>query len=301
MSELRFDERVVIITGAGGGLGRAYALQFAARGAKVVVNDLGQSSFKGEGASSQRAADKVVEEIVASGGTAVANYDSVEEGEKIVKTAIDKWGRVDIVVNNAGILRDVSMVKMKDIDWDLVHRVHLRGSFKVTKAAWPYMRKQNYGRIIMTTSAAGLYGNFGQANYSAAKLGLLGFSNTLALEGAKRNIFCNTIAPIAGSRMTETVMPPDLVAALKPEYVAPLVLYLCHESSSENGGCFEVGAGWVAKVRLERTQGLFVPPKQISPEAICENWGKVVDFTNATKPAAVGESTATVMMHLSKL
>ena len=222
MSEkMRFEERVAIVTGAGGGLGRTYALLLASRGAKVVVNDLGGSAF-GQGADAAPA-DKVVAEIREAGGEAVANYDSVENGDKIVQMALDHFGRVDIVVNNAGILRDTSFHKMTEQDWELIYQVHLYGSFKVTHAAWPYLREQQYGRVIMTTSAAGIYGNFGQANYSTAKLGLLGLANTLAIEGQKRNIHVNTIAPMAGSRLTEAVLPQEMVEALKPEYVAPLV------------------------------------------------------------------------------
>src|SRR5215471_20128469 len=219
-SQLRFDGKVALVTGAGGGLGRSHALLLASRGAKVVVNDLG-GSFTGEGKSAS-AADKVVAEIKAAGGEAVANYDSVEDGDKIVKTAIDTWGRLDILVNNAGILRDVSFAKMTQQDWDLVYKVHVLGAFRCTHAAWPIMRDAGYGRIIMTSSAAGIYGNFGQANYSMAKLGLHGFAQTLAAEGKKRNIVVNTIAPIAGSRMTETVLPKELLDALKPEYVSAL-------------------------------------------------------------------------------
>ena len=181
--KLRFDDQVVVVTGAGNGLGRSHALMFASRGAKVVVNDLG-GSRDGAGGG-QTAADRVVQEIVEMGGTAVANYDSVEFGEKIIKTAIDTYGRVDVVVNNAGILRDKSFPKMTDEDWQLVFLVHMLGAYRVTHAAWPYFREQKYGRVIMTSSAAGIYGNFGQANYSAAKLGLVGFANTLAVEGRK--------------------------------------------------------------------------------------------------------------------
>lgn len=217
--ELRFDGRVVIITGAGNGLGRAHALLFGSRGAKVVVNDLGGSAF-GDGKSSS-AADRVVEEIRAKGGEAVANYDSVEDGGKIVQTALDAFGRVDVVINNAGILRDTTFHKMSEQDWDLIFKVHVKGAFAVTHAAWPHMREQKYGRVVFTTSAAGIYGNFGQTNYSAAKLAQLGMGNTLALEGRKAGIVVNTIAPIAGSRLTETVMPKEVVDALKPEVVSP--------------------------------------------------------------------------------
>ncbi|XP_061527960.1 peroxisomal multifunctional enzyme type 2 isoform X1 [Phycodurus eques] len=298
---LTFDRRVVLVTGAGGGLGKEYALAFAERGASVVVNDLGADS-KGGGKSSA-AADKVVDEIKAKGGKAVANYDSVEDGEKLVQAALDAFGRIDIVVNNAGILRDRSFIRTSDLDWDLIHRVHLRGSFLVTRAAWNHMKKQKFGRIIMTASAAGIYGNFGQANYSAAKLGLLGLSNTLAIEGRKYNIHCNTIAPVAGSRLTETVMPPDLVAALKPEYVAPMVLWLCHEQCQENGGLFEVGAGWIGKLRWERTQGGITRQRNqpMTPEAVRDQWDKVCDFTDATKPTSVQESLQSIVSVLSKV
>nr|XP_026235273.1 peroxisomal multifunctional enzyme type 2 isoform X1 [Urocitellus parryii] len=300
-SPLRFDGRVVLVTGAGGGLGRAYALAFAERGALVVVNDLG-GDFKGVGKSSL-AADKVVEEIKRKGGKAVANYDSVEAGEKVVKTALDAFGRIDVVVNNAGILRDRSFSRISDEDWDIIQRVHLRGSFQVTRAAWDHMKKQKYGRIIMTSSASGIYGNFGQANYSAAKLGILGLANTLAIEGRKNNIHCNTIAPNAGSRMTQTVMPEDLFEALKPEYVAPLVLWLCHESCEENGGLFEVGAGWIGKLRWERTLGAIARQKNqpMTPEAVKANWEKICDFDNASKPQNIQESVAGMIEVLHKI
>ncbi|XP_035611967.1 peroxisomal multifunctional enzyme type 2 [Oncorhynchus keta] len=298
---LVFDGKVVIVTGAGGGLGREYALAFGVRGASVVVNDLG-GDIKGGGKSSN-AADKVVEEIKAKGGKAVANYDSVEDGEKLIQTALDAFGRIDIVVNNAGILRDRSFGRTSDLDWDLIHRVHLRGSFMVTRAAWNHMKKQKFGRIIMTSSAAGIYGNFGQANYSAAKLGLLGLANTLAIEGQKYNIHCNTIAPTAGSRLTETVMPPVLCESLKAEYVAPLVLWLSHDQCQENGGLFEVGAGWIGKLRWERSQGRIVRKKNqgMFPETVRDQWDNICDFTNATKPANINESVATLVEVLSRV
>ncbi|KAM7076899.1 peroxisomal multifunctional enzyme type 2 [Ciconia maguari] len=298
---LRFDGRVVLVTGAGGGLGRAYALAFAERGASVVVNDLG-GDFKGFGKSSS-AADKVVNEIRAKGGKAVPNYDSVEDGEKLVKTALEAFGKIDIVINNAGILRDRSFVRISDEDWDIIHRIHLRGSFLVTRAAWNHMKNQKFGRIIMTSSAAGIYGNFGQANYSAAKLGLLGLSNTIAIEGRKYNIHCNTIAPTAGSRLTQTVMPQDLVDAFKPEYVAPLVVWLCHESCAENGSLFEVGAGWIGKLRWERSLGAIVREKNqpMTPEAVRDKWEKVCDFDNASKPRSIQESISVLNDALSQI
>ncbi|XP_078107169.1 peroxisomal multifunctional enzyme type 2 [Sander vitreus] len=298
---LSFEGRVVLVTGAGGGLGREYALAFAERGASVVVNDLGADT-KGGGKSSA-AADNVVEEIRAKGGKAVANYDSVEDGEKLIQSALDAFGRIDVVVNNAGILRDRSFARTSDLDWDLIQRVHLRGSFLVTRAAWNHMKNQKFGRIIMTASAAGIYGNFGQANYSAAKLGMLGLANTLAIEGRKYNIHCNTIAPVAGSRLTETVMPPDLVASLKPEYVAPMVLWLCHEQCQESGALFEVGAGWIGKLRWERSQGCIVRQKNqpMTPEAVRDQWDKICDFTDATKPTSIQESLQSVVDVLSRV
>lgn len=297
MSDVRFDDRVVVITGAGNGLGKTYALEMGRRGAKVVVNDLGGSAF-GDGSDSA-AADVVVHEITGAGGTAVANYDSVTDGDKIIQTALDTYGKVDVVVNNAGILRDKTFHKMSDEDWDLIYDVHVRGAYKVTHAAWPHMREQNYGRVIFTASAAGIYGNFGQTNYSMAKLAQHGMSQTLALEGRNKNIFVNTIAPIAGSRLTETVMPQELVDALKPEFVMPLVLKLCDENSQETGGLFEVGAGWVGKVRWERTRGhAFSVSEGFTPEDINEVWDEIVDFTDADHPASIAEANKPVIKNL---
>jgi multifunctional beta-oxidation protein len=229
----------------------------------------------------------VVDEIKAAGGKAVANYDSVENGERIIDTAIKAFGRVDILLNNAGILRDISFKNMKDQDWDLITKVHIKGSYKCARAAWPYFRKQKYGRVINTASAAGLFGSFGQANYSAAKLAMVGFTETLAKEGAKYNILCNVIAPIAASRMTETVMPPDMLAALKPDWVVPLVAVLVHKNNTdETGGIFEVGGGYMAKLRWERAQGLLLKADDsYTPGAILKKWDKVIDFKDAEYPS----------------
>ncbi len=298
MTDLRFDERVAIVTGAGGGLGRSHALLLAGRGCKVVVNDLGGNAH-GDGAS-QNAADKVVEEIRAAGGEAVANYDSVENGESIVQTALDAFGTVDIVINNAGILRDVSFHKMDQAAWDLVLKVHLMGTESVTRAAWPIMRDKRYGRVIMTTSAAGIYGNFGQANYSAAKLGMLGLANTLAIEGASKGIQVNTIAPIAASRLTATVLPEDILQHLKPEAVSPLVAWLCHEDCQENHGLFEVGAGYIGKLRWERTVGhCFAPGRAFTPDDIAKQWNKITNFDEATHPADVTQSMAPIITNVT--
>ncbi len=297
MDTIRFDGKVVVVTGAGGGLGRSHAIEFARRGAKIVVNDLG-GDFKGNGAGTSMA-DKVVDEIAQFGGTAVANYDSVEQGDNIIKTAIDSFGRVDVLINNAGILRDVSFKKMSEEDWDLIMRVHLTGAFKVTRAAWPYMLDQQFGRIVSTSSAAGIYGNFGQVNYSAAKLGLVGFTNTLAIEGAAKNITANAIAPIAGSRMLETISTPEMIAALKPEYITPLVVRLCAEENEETGSLFEVGAGWMAKLRWERTKGVcFDPASRFSAESVDAKWAELCDFSETDHPINVKEAGAPVMANL---
>ncbi|KAI8967261.1 hypothetical protein BDF20DRAFT_917733 [Mycotypha africana] len=299
--DIRYDGKVAIVTGAGGGIGRAYALYFAQRGASVVVNDLG-ASHTGDGASS-KAADVVVEEIQKAGGKAVANYHSVEDGARIVDTAMKAFGRVDIVINNAGILRDISFARMTDKDWDLIQAVHVKGSYAVTKAAWPIMKKQKYGRIIMTASAAGIYGNFGQANYSAAKLALVSFSHSLAKEGAKDNIHCNTIAPMAASRMTETVLPPDILASLKPEFVTPVVGYLCHENTEENGGLFEVGGGFVAKLRWERSAGVvFKADDSLTPDAVRAQWKDITDFDKAANayPTSVMDTDFLALLERAK-
>jgi len=271
---LRYDGKVAIITGAGAGLGRCYAVLFAERGAKVVVNDF-----------DKKAADAVVSEIKAKGGEAVANYDSVVEGEKVVATAISAFGRVDILVNNAGVLRDVSFVKMTKDQWNTVLNVHLQGTFAVTHAAWPHMRKQKYGRVILITSVNGLYGQFGQTNYSSVKAAMTGFGKSLAKEGARQNIKVNIVAPGAGSKMTATVMPAELVEAWKPEYVAPTIAYLCHESVPVSGCIFESGGGFVAQVKYVRSAGVFLDLKsEITPEAVQAKFAQITDFSNATDP-----------------
>ncbi len=286
---LRFDGKVVVVTGAGGGIGKEYALFFASRGAKVVVNDLGGSAV-GQG-SSTKAADLVVEEIKSKGGVAVANYDSVEFGDKIIKTAVDNFGKVDILLNNAGILRDISFQKMKDEDWNLIFKVHVYGAYSCSKAAWNIMREQGFGRIVNTSSAAGLFGSFGQVNYSAAKLALHGFTQALAKEGEKRNIRVNTIAPLAASRMLETVMPPDILKLVNPALVVPLVAYLSHESCQENGSVFEVGGGFVAKLRWQRTEGAFFDPKSMTPESVAKNWSNITSFDRKNDYPLSGNDT----------
>lgn len=303
-SELRFDGKVAVVTGAGGGLGRAYALLLGSRGAKVVVNDLG-GSVDGKGNSSN-AADKVVEEIKTKyNGEAIGNYDSVEFGDKIIKTAIETFGRIDILINNAGILRDRSFMKMSQQDWDLIYKVHMVGTYSTCKAAWPHMREQGYGRIVNVSSASGLYGNIGQSNYAAMKMGILGLSQTLSKEGNKYNIKVNTIAPIAGSRMTENLMPPDLLAALKPVYVAPIVAYLSHEDCEENGSIFELGAGWVAKLRWQRSKGCFFDlsgENKLTVESVAENFDEITEFNDddVTYPTSSQDAFGEIMSNIER-
>jgi len=290
MSDLGFDGKVAIITGAGGGLGREHALLMASRGALIVVNDLG-GAVDGSG-SDKGAAEHVVDEIKAAGGEAVANADSVatpEGGAAIVKTAIDAFGRVDIVVNNAGILRDKAFHNMTPDLVDPVLAVHLKGAFNVTQAAWPHMREQGYGRVISTSSAAGIFGNFGQANYGAAKMGLVGFTRVLAIEGAKYNIKANAIAPLALTRMTESIMGA-LGDKLDPALVTPLVTYLASEECEATGRIFSVGGGRVAEVFIGETKGYH--HAELSPEDVRDNWATITDQTGYAVPMNLGDETA---------
>ncbi|MCO7504000.1 MULTISPECIES: SDR family oxidoreductase [Pseudomonas] len=296
---IRLDEKVVIVTGAGGGLGRAHALLFARHGAHVVVNDLGGSTH-GEGASAS-AADRVVAEIREAGGTAVASHDSVTDGERIVQQALDTFGRVDVLVNNAGILRDKTFHKMEDSDWDQVYRVHVEGAYKLTRAAWPHLREQNAGRVIFTSSTSGIYGNFGQANYGMAKLGLYGLTRTLALEGRKHGILVNAIAPTGGTRMTEGLIPPQVFEQLKPELISPLVVYLGSDRCQDTGGLYEVGGGWVGKVRWERSLGVGFDPRQgMSVEDIAASWDAIGDFEGAVHPQDSLEALQQMMANLHR-
>jgi NAD(P)-dependent dehydrogenase (short-subunit alcohol dehydrogenase family) len=296
VAEIDFEGRVAVVTGAGGGLGRSHALLLASRGAKVVVNDLG-GTRSGEGGGSEMA-DQVVEEIEAAGGEAVANYDGVhtwEGGESIVQSALDAFGRVDIVVNNAGILRDTSFAKLDEAALDMVVKVHLYGGFHVARAAWPHLRENNYGRVINTTSGSGLYGNFGQSNYSAAKLGLVGLTRTLAIEGAKYNITSNVIAPVAASRMTEDIMPPKLLERLEPEYVSPLVAYLASEACTDTGRIYSVGGGYMARVAILEGEGATFDAVP-TPDDVADKWEQL----NQVGPGSV-EFTAGVMEQTGKI
>jgi NAD(P)-dependent dehydrogenase (short-subunit alcohol dehydrogenase family) len=297
MAELGFDGKVAIITGSGGGLGKQHALLLAARGALVVVNDLG-GAVDGTGAD-VGAAQLVVDEIRAAGGEAVADSNSVSTpagGAAIVRTAIDAFGRVDIVVNNAGILRDKSFANMSPELLDPVLDVHLRGAFHVTQPAWQHMREQNYGRIVSTSSSSGLFGNFGQANYGAAKMGLIGFTRVLAVEGAKYGITANAIAPLALTRMTEPLLGP-LGEKVAPERVSPLVAYLAHESCQVSGRVFSVGGGRIAEVFIGEARGFYSP--ELTPELVAENWAAITDREGYVVPANSTEETALYASALS--
>ncbi|HCD17048.1 MAG: SDR family oxidoreductase [Rhizobiales bacterium TMED83] len=271
---LDYTGKVVIVTGAGGGLGRSHALEFARRGAKVVVNDLG-GAVDGSGGSSE-AADKVVEEIKAAGGEAISNGSSVTDDAGVanmVQQTMDAYGRIDALVNNAGVLRDKSFAKMEIEDFGFVVDVHLFGTMKPTKAVWPIMKEQGYGRILVTSSSSGLYGNFGQSNYGAAKLGVVGFINTLKLEGQKDNIHVNALAPVAWTRMTSNLMPPEMEDALTPEQVTPAVVFMCSEQAP-TGKIICAGAGAYAAAQIVETRGMYLGA-QPTAEDVADNWDQI--------------------------
>lgn len=301
MEEIRFDGKVAVVTGAGGGLGKAYALLLAARGAKVVVNDLG-GSFDGEG-SDVAPAQQVVDEIKATGGEAIANYDSVAEWEsaqKIIQTAVDSFGRIDILINNAGILRDKSLLKMEMEDYRKIMGVHLDGTFFCTKAAFAFMKDQTYGRIVSTASAAGLYGNFGQVNYGAAKMGIAGMMNSVAQEGTRYNIKANTIVPTAGTRLTFTVMPEDVIGKVKPEYVAPFVAWLCSEKCEETAKMFSAGGGYFSRAAVVEGPGVvFDTRKEITVEMIVEKLDQIMNLEGAREYASAMEQAGTVLSKMA--
>jgi NAD(P)-dependent dehydrogenase (short-subunit alcohol dehydrogenase family) len=291
---IAFDGLVAVVTGAGGGLGRTYALELGRRGARVVVNDLG-GAVDGTGSSSS-AADAVVEEIVAAGGEAVANYDSVstrEGGAAIVQTSLDAFGTVDIVVSNAGILRDRSYANMTPEEIRAVLEVHLEGGFNVSQPAFQVMKEKGYGRFVFATSGSGLFGNFGQANYAAAKMGLVGLSNVIAIEGAKYGIKSNAVAPIARTRMTEELLGP-LADAVAPELVTPLVVYLCSEANDHTHEIFTVGGGRYARVFVATNTGWF-SGRDEAPEVedVAAHMDEIRDIS---EPIVPGSSTEEIMM-----
>jgi NAD(P)-dependent dehydrogenase (short-subunit alcohol dehydrogenase family) len=288
---ISFTDRVVIVTGAGGGLGRAHALHLAKLGAKVVVNDLG-GALDGSGGNSQ-AAEKVVAEIQAAGGQAIANGASVSDDAgvaQLVKQTMDAWGRIDVLVANAGILRDKSFGKMELKDFTAVMDVHLMGTVKPCKAVWDIMKAQNYGRIIVTTSSTGLYGNFGQTNYGAAKASIAGFMQSLKLEGAKDNIKVNAVCPVAATRMTEALMPPTILEMLKPEFVSPAVAYLASEDAP-TGVILSAAAGVFAAARMVETDGLNLGTGA-SADDIAAHFAQIADWTTAKHYTQGGEQSA---------
>jgi NAD(P)-dependent dehydrogenase (short-subunit alcohol dehydrogenase family) len=294
---ISFEGRVAIVTGAGGGLGRAYALELARRGAKVVVNDLGVAR---DGTGQSDAAAAVVAEIEAAGGTAVANGASVTDLagiEAMVTDAKARWGGVHILINNAGILRDKSFAKMSIEDFRAVVDVHLIGSANCTKAVWETMRDQAYGRILMTASSTGLYGNFGQANYGAAKLGLAGFAKTLHIEGARHNVRVNTIAPTAATRMTEDIFPPDLLALFNPENVVPAALYLVSEDAPSNM-IVGAGAGVVQAAYVTLTPGYALPEGRRTVEEVAANWEKIASREGEIVPQSGTEQAMLILRTL---
>ncbi|MCM8730302.1 SDR family NAD(P)-dependent oxidoreductase [Hephaestia sp. GCM10023244] len=294
---IRFDNRVAIVTGAGGGIGRAYALDLARRGAKVVVNDLGGAR---DGTGHSDAALKVVEEIEAAGGEAMANGGSVTDYDHMVEMvarAKERWGGVHVLINNAGVLRDKSFAKMEPADFDFVVDVHLTGSANCTKAVWETMRSQNYGRVLMTASSTGLFGNFGQANYGAAKLGLAGLTKTLYLEGAKYGIKVNTIAPVAGTRMTEDLFPEEAFKAFAPEKVVPAAVYLVSEDAPTNT-IIGAGAGVFQASYVTLTPGAALHGDDCSAEGIAANWAKITDRTGEIVPQSGAEQAMLILKQL---
>ncbi len=297
---IRFDDKVAIVTGAGGGIGKEHALELARRGAKVVVNDLG-GSVDGSGASD--AANEVVDIIKSEGGEAISNGASVTNLEAVkamVNQTMDEWGRIDILVNNAGILRDKSFHKVTLEDFDLVMDVHFQGSLNCTHTIYPIMREQEYGRIIFTSSASGVFGNFGQTNYGSAKMAMIGLMNTLKIEGQNKNVFTNSITPVAYTRMTESLIPEDFGKNLQSEYITPAVIYLAGEDAP-NGTIMAAGAGVFSRIFIHETMGVSLGMgEDMTPENIQANWDKISDMTDARALQNGGEQTMKFFELISK-
>ena len=297
---ISFKDKVAIVTGAGGGLGRCHALQFAERGAKVIVNDLG-GSVDGSGGSSE-AADKVVDEIKAMGGDAISNGSSVTDKagvKKLVDDAMAAYGRIDILVNNAGVLRDKSFAKVTLDDFEFVVDVHMMGSVYCTKAVWPIMVEQKYGRIVMTSSSSGIFGNFGQSNYGSAKMGVVGLMNTLRIEGQKNNIKVNSLVPVAATRMTENLGMPDAVFdSLKPESVSPAVIFMSSEDAPD-GVMISAGAGVFAMAEIVHSEGIALKGDDLNADMLAEKWSEASDMTNSKALRSGAEHTAHIFKKLS--
>ena len=298
---ISFKDKVAIVTGAGGGLGRCHALQFAERGAKVIVNDLG-GSVDGSGGSSE-AADKVVDEITAMGGDAISNGSSVTDKagvKKLVDDAMAAYGRIDILVNNAGVLRDKSFAKVTLDDFEFVVDVHMMGSVYCTKAVWPIMVEQKYGRIVMTSSSSGIFGNFGQSNYGSAKMGVVGLMNTLRIEGQKNNIKVNSLVPVAATRMTENLGMPDAVFdSLKPESVSPAVIFMSSEDAPD-GVMISAGAGVFAMAEIVHSEGIALKGDDLNADMLAEKWSEAADMTNGKALRSGAEHTAHIFKKLSE-
>ena len=298
---ISFKDKVAIVTGAGGGLGRCHALQFAEKGAKVIVNDLG-GAVDGSGGSSE-AADKVVEEIKAMGGDAISNGSSVTDKagvKKLVDDAMAAYGRIDVLVNNAGVLRDKSFAKVTLDDFEFVVDVHMMGSVYCTKAVWPIMVEQKYGRIVMTSSSSGIFGNFGQSNYGSAKMGVVGLMNTLRIEGQKNNIKVNSLVPVAATRMTENLGMPDAVFdSLKPEYVSPAVIFMSSEDAPD-GVMISAGAGVFAMAEIVHSEGIALKGDDLNADILAEKWSKASDMTNSKALRSGAEHTAHIFKKLSE-